>query len=99
MNDRLWDQDGRLWHRTFEWLDRDEVDRLLPQLGRLVVHKYHAPLRYLSGREAQAWWSKVRPHTQTSEEDGVTPDEEDYTYAAALWTSENDRLLVVEQGC
>jgi hypothetical protein len=34
-----------------------------------------------------------------SEEEGVAPDQEDLTYAAALWTSDSDRLLLVEQDC
>ncbi len=99
MNDRLWDAQGREWHRQFVWLDRAEVDRLVPKLGRLVVHRYHEPLRWLSGGEAAAGWEKVRLHTQTSEEKDVTPDDQDLTYAAAVWTSGEDRLLVVEEFC
>jgi hypothetical protein len=99
LDNRLWDERGQEWTREFRWLRRNEVEALLKDGDRVVVHRYHAPLRWLDPAEAKSYWLRIDEHAQYGDEGANSLDDDGLTYAAVEWRREGDRLLGFEESC
>ncbi|MDP1795170.1 MAG: hypothetical protein Q8K63_13625 [Acidimicrobiales bacterium] len=101
LDNRLWDDRGMEWTREYRWLDRAEIDRHLAIAGRVVVHRFGAPLRWLSAVEARDYWRRVLPSTQFDNDPRSEIPEADggLIYAAVEWRRGDERLLGFEESC
>src|SRR4051812_19677859 len=64
-DDGLWDAEGLYWPRSYRWLRRAEVARLVndPKIRAGVQAGYGRPVRFFPAGEARrAWLGEVRDH-------------------------------------
>lgn len=98
MNNRLWDDQGREWHKQSGWLSHEDIARPVTT-ARFAVHEFGLPVVWLSASDAQRWWGQARAHTQDDQTMAGSVDGDGCTYAAARWTSGGDDIVVFEAFC
>lgn len=98
--DRLWDAEGREWRATLgRWATPDDVAQLLASGTPVVVHGFGREFRTLTGKQSTAFWSNARQHFTWPGQFGAGPDDSGLTYAAQVWSREEDQILGFVEFC
>ena len=100
-HDHLWDRAGDEWQTKWsQWASPSQASRFAKRDQGIVVSDGPGEdLRWLSGREAAAWWTHAKGHFEVPGKSSAEPDSSGRTWAAHIFKRGDDRLLVVETFC
>jgi hypothetical protein len=100
LDDRLWDEAGRLWTKQpHTWATLRQVDELLDHGHGLVVFGVSRGVEWVPAARIAQRWSEVRTHLEVPGARATGPDGDGLTYRAVVWSRDGEQLVGLQVFC